>query len=270
MNGVRAMCLALGLLLPILADAEEPSGFLDRPWGTRWSPDAISSLPGCKDQGESIADVEGYIVRVAQTECLGYRFAKQVTVNLTLLYPEIRWHALEQSTVVVRSLLDLRRIWGLDLRTVVLLARWAEELDRRRDLRARYGAHAPVYRDMGYHSVGIPEAGRGLRGYQLSFAREQYGAIRAILTKGLGAPTHQSGRLEMEVLEWHGERALATLTRDYFVVITREYAALLEATPSVFPAERPYPASYPWYLELVEGFGWARSPAPATDPRFSP
>ena len=266
---MRAMCLALGLLLPIVVDAEEPSGFLDRPWGTRWSPTAIASLPSCEDQGETIADVEGSIVRVAQTECLGYRFSEQVTVNLTLLYPDIRWHALEDSTVVVRSLLDLRRIWGLDLRTVVLLERWTAELDRRRDLRARYGAHTPVYRDMGYHSLRLPEAGRGLRGYQLSFAREQYGTMRSMLTKDLGTPTRKSGPTEIEVLEWRGERTLATLTRDYFVVVTREYAALLEATPSTFPAERPYPASYPWYLELVEGFGWARAPAPATD-RFSP
>ena len=266
---MRALCLALGLLLPILADAEEPSGFLDRPWGTRWSPDAIASLPGCEDQGESIADVEGYIVRVAQTECLGYRFSEHVTVNLTLLYPEIRWHALEQSTVVVRSLLDLRRIWGLDLRTVVLLERWAQKLDRRRDLRAQYGAHAPVYRDLGYHSVRIPEAGRGLRGYQLSFTRERYETMRAMLTKDLGVPTRESGPTGLEVLKWRGDRTLATLTRDYFVVVTREYAALLEATPSAWPAERPTPVSYPWYLELVEGFWWARSPAPATD-RFSP
>ena len=266
---MRAMGLALGLLLPIIADAEEPRGFLDRPWGTRWSHDAITALPGCETQGETIADVEGHIARVAQTECLGYRFSDRLTVNLTLLYPDIRWHSLDQSIVVVRSLLDLRRIWGLERRTVVLLERWAEELDLRHHLRARHGAQAPVYRDMGYDSLRLPETARGLRGYQLNFTREQHGAMRAVLTKGLGAPTRESGRPEMEVLEWRGERTLATLTRDYFVVVTREYAELLEAAAAASPAERPSPASYPWYLELVEGFGWARSPAPATD-RFSP
>jgi len=260
-NGLRAMCLALGLLLPLIADADEPSGFLDRPWGTRWSHGVITSLPGCEDQGETIADVEGYIVRVAQTECLGYRFSDRLTVNLTLLYPDIRWHSLDQSSIVVRSLLELRRIWGLEHRTVVLLERWAEELDRRRDLRARHGAHPPVYRDMGYEALRLPEPARGLRGYQLSFAREQHGAMRTVLTKRLGAPTREGGRPEMEVLEWRGERTLATLTRDYFVVVTREYAELLEAAAAASPAERPSPASYPWYLELVEGFGWARSPA---------
>jgi hypothetical protein len=266
-----AIGLALALAWTVAAHAEDPSGFLDRPWGTRWSADAIGALPDCADQGETIADVDGLIARVAQTECLGYRF-DGLTVNLFLLYPDIRWNSLEASRATVRSLLHHRRMWGLDRYTVELLERWAVELERRHGLRARHGAREPTLRDMAYGILDLPAAARGLQGYQMSFPPAQHAAMQAALTQRLGAPTRKAPEASAGILEWRHERTIARLMPDHFVVITRAYAALLEAPELPRPAEPPTPASYPWYLQLVEGFPWARNPGfrgPGSD-QFNP
>ena len=71
--------------------AQEPQGFGNWAWGTPWSGNPIRTLPGCGGQGEVVTDVEGLIARVAQPECVGYRFAEGLRVNLILLYPEIKW-----------------------------------------------------------------------------------------------------------------------------------------------------------------------------------
>jgi|RhiMetdeSRZDD1v2_1073273.scaffolds.fasta_scaffold796677_2 hypothetical protein len=259
MQAWRAIGLALALLWPLPVFAEEPAGFLDRPWGARWTGDAISALPGCEDQGETIADVEGFIVRVAQPECLGYRFAEGLTVNLYLLYPDIGRRSLDGSRVTVRSLLDHRRMWGLDLYAVEMLERWDAELRRRHDLRARHGACEPVLRGMAHGTLDLPAEARGLQGYQLSFSRTQYDAMRVALLQRLGPPRREGEGEYTEGLEWRGERTIARLMPDYFVVVTRAYAALLDALPIPPRAEPPALASYPWYLQLVEGFAWARN-----------
>ena len=269
---LRTIGLALTLLWPLGAYAEESTGFRDRPWGTRWSADAVGALPSCEDQGETIAEVEGVVARVAQTECLGYRFADGLVVDLFLLYPDIRWHSLEASRATVRNLLDHRRMWGLDRYTVTMLERWAAELKRRRALRARHGAQEPVLRDMAIGTLDLPPAARGLQGYQLSFPRAQYDAMRAVMASRLGPPTRDGSEAEAGNLEWQGERTIAKLTPDYFVVVTRDYAELLKGPAIPRRAEPPTPASYPWYLQLVEGFAWAQDTGfrgPGSD-RFNP
>jgi hypothetical protein len=244
--------------------AEEPGGFRDRAWGTRWDEDAIRSLPGCHAQGETIADVEGYVAVVAQPECVGYRFAADLTVNLVLIYPEIKWHGLEQSRLVVENLLTLRTIWGLAPETTARLERWSAELDRLSRLRTLYGTDAPVFPDMAYHTFDLPEAGRGLQGYQINFRRDQYVTVKAALIRQLGAPTRET---DDEVLEWLGDKTVAVMRErgnaaasGYFVVITRAYLDLVKTGLAAnVVTRRSTPYSRPWFLQLVEGFDWARN-----------
>ncbi len=276
--------LCVSLLSSWAACAEEAGGILGRAWGTRWDDDAIRSLPGCEGQGETIADVEGYVAVVAQPECVGYRFSSHLTVNLMLIYPDIKWHSLENSRLVVDNLLAFRHLWGLAPDTIARLERWSAELDRRSRLRMRYGTREPVFPDMAYGTLDLPEAARGLQGYQLNFRREQYVAMKAALMKGFGAPTrqsHEGGQAAAgtpatgEVLEWLGEGTVAvmkehgrTAASGYFVILTRDYSELLTAAPAHdVPTQRPTPMSYPWFLQLVEGFEWARdreSPGPGS------
>jgi hypothetical protein len=75
-----------------------------------------------------------------------------------------------------------------------------------------------------------------------------------------GPPLREGEGGHPEGLEWRGERTIARLMPDYFVVVTRAYAALLDAPAALPRAELPTLASYPWYLQLVEGFAWARDP----------
>jgi hypothetical protein len=266
MKGVSPPALVLMLLLPSGLGAGEPDGFLDRPWGTRWTAEAISSLRGCDGQGETIAEVDGLVIRAAQTECLGYRLPEGLIVNLNLLYADIRWHSLDHSRGIVRNLLDLRRMWGLWPHVVEVLEDWREELARRQVLLDRYGGHRPVYPDVAYGTLDLPAAAQGLQGYQLSFGPADYDEMRATLVKRFGPPTRRAAG--GGAVEWWGDRTIATLATDHFVVVTRAYLAFLEA-PAISPCAWPTPASYPWYLQLVEDFAWARN-RPQSGPAFEP
>ena len=263
------------LLSSCAAWAEEPGGFLGRAWGTRWDDDAIRSLPGCEPQGETIADVRGYVARVAQPECVGYRFADHLTVNLILIYPDVKWHDLEKSRLVVDNLIALRRIWGLAPETVIHLKRWSAELERRSRVRMRYGTEAPAFPDMAHYTFDLPEAAQGLQGYQINFPRDRYVTMKAALTKQFGPPTRQanedghttSGASGAgQVMEWLGERTVAvmkehgsTAASGYFVIITRAYLELIKTGLAAdVVAWRSTPFSYPWFLQMVERFDWAR------------
>ena len=230
-------------------------------------------MSGCLAQGETIADVEGYIALVAQPECVGYRFANDLTVNLLLLYPDVKWHALEKSRLVVDNLIALRRIWDLTPETVILLEGWSVELERRSRLLIRYGSEAPIFPDMAHHTLDLPEAGRGLQGYQINFPRERYVSMKAALTRRLGPPTRQTveeghtasgSSTTGEVLEWLSERTVAVMKErgsaaasGYFVVITRAYLELIKTGRAAeIITRRPTPYSYPWFLQLIESFGW--------------
>jgi hypothetical protein len=268
----RAWLLGLLVLSPAVAASGEPEGFRDRPWGSPWQFDTISSLPGCDTQGEVVADVEGVIGRVIQPECVGYRFSNEQTVNLILLYPEIKWHRLEDSRTVVRTLLAHPKVWGLDPAAVDRLETARASLDRLERLRGLYGAEAPIFPDSGHLLAGSGVLG-GLQGYQLNFQEGGYAAMRASALSRLGQPTRQSSRwvsssdgdlVTSEVLEWSGERTLAVLKEHgltgpggFLAVVTRAYHSTLgECAPA---GRRPdHAVSYPWFMGVIEGFGWAR------------
>jgi hypothetical protein len=268
----RTWLLGVLVLWPALAAGGEPQGFLDRPWGTPWHPDTIRSLPGCDGQGDVVADVDGMVVRAVQPECVGYRFSDEQTVNLILLYPEIRWHRLEESRTVVRTLLALPKVWGLGPATVDHLETARASLDRLARQRRRYGDDAPILPDRG-HLIARTGALDGLQGYQLNFQDGGYAAMRSVALARLGRPTRQTtGRISSpdgdlvttEVLEWSGERTLAVLREHgaagaggYLAVATRAYASTVG--DCALPGRRPDNAlSYPWVLMVIEGFGWAR------------
>jgi hypothetical protein len=219
-----------------------------------------------------VADVEGIVARVGQPECVGYRFSEAQTVNLILLYPEIRWHRLEDSRTVVRTLLALPKVWGLGPATIDHLetARVSlEHLARRRRL---YGDDAPIFPDRG-HLIARTGALEGLQGYQLNFQDGGYAEMRSAALARLGRPTRQAtgwisspdgDLVTSEVLEWSRERTLAVLKEHgaagaggYLAVVTRAYAGTIgDYAPA---GRRPDNAlSYPWVLAVIEGFGWAR------------
>src|SRR5262249_40321410 len=154
----QAGLLYISMLSSSTAWAEEPSGFLGQVWGTRWDDVAIASLAGCEGQGTTVGDVDGYVALVLQPECVGYRFSDELTVNLILIFPDVKWHAIEQSRLVVDNLLAFRKMWGLDQQTVGYLERWSRVLDRRLRQRSLYGAQRPVVSDMAYGTLDLPEA----------------------------------------------------------------------------------------------------------------
>jgi hypothetical protein len=271
----RAWPIALLFVLQLSAApaaGEEPWGFLDRPWGTPWHPDAIRSLPGCEGQGEVVADVEGQIARVVQPECVGYRLPDGQRVTLMLFYPEIKRHRLEDCKVVVRTLLALPRVWGLTAATVDRLRTALAEIERLDRLRKRFGDGPPVFSDLG-HLLVRPDGLDGLQGYQLNFRPDVYATLRSAALAQLGPPmltatgwvSSEDGFLVAgEVLEWSGERTLAVLREHgprgpggHFTVVTRAYRDAV--TAARVAGRRPEnPMSYPWFLELIEGFAWAR------------
>lgn len=263
----------LGALLWSAAAAfgEEPGGFLDRSWGTSWTDDAIRSLAGCDGQGEIVANVEGMIARVAQPECVGYRLSAEQTVNLILFYPEIRWHRLAEARAALRPLVELPRAWGLEPTSAERLAAWLRRLERLSRLRAAYGDDPPAFPDLG-HFLVLPPAAQGLQGYQLNFPWTDYERVKSLIIHRLGPPTRTTMRVvsavgEMatgEVLEWAGEQTTAALKEyggggpsGHFVVVTRAYRAVI--TGGAASGRRAsHVVSYPWFLELIEGFRWAR------------
>jgi hypothetical protein len=266
------------------AGADEPRGFRDRIWGTPWDGNAVRNLPGCWGQGEVVTDVEGLIARVAQPECVGYQFADELTVNQILLYPEIKWHRLDQARAVLRTLLSCPEVWGLKREVAEQLETWSARLDRLAGARTAHGEDGPVFRDMAERLFDLADPMRGLQGYQVSFPREQYAAMKSVLVQQFGPPTNE--RLEWtslpvggagvgHVLEWSWERAVAVM-RDsggtgrsgYFAIVTRDYRDLVvdreraaarsrEDEVRTRPVFWRNPRSYPWFLELLEGFEWA-------------
>jgi hypothetical protein len=49
----------------------------------------------------------------------------------------------------------------------------------------------------------------------------------------------------------------STAASGYFVVITRAYLELIKTGRAVeIITRRPTPDSYPWFLQLIENFGW--------------
>jgi hypothetical protein len=264
--GIGALCASL--MGPAMVGAGEPAGFRDRPWGARWDASAIGSLPGCEGQGELVVDVEGYVARVAQPECVGYRFSAELRVNLILFYPEIKWHSLDRSRLVVDNLLSLRRIWGLHRETVADLERFSARLAALSPLRGLYGGGRPVFPDMS-EAFQLPDSGRGLQGYQVTFPQHQYDAMKSALLSRLAPPTRQTLETASgEVLEWTGNSTHSVLKTGggadgsgYFFVVTKRCVNLPvegERSPEMGLALRPNLMSYPWFIQLVEGFEWAR------------
>jgi hypothetical protein len=278
------------LLLPLLlsatlssAAADEPRGFRDRAWGAQWSADSIGSLPGCAGQGDVVIDVEGVIARVAQPECVGYRFSDDLVVTLILLYPEIKWRRLDEARSVVRLLSSDPALWRLNREVAGQLEAWSSQLGWLANARAAYGEGDPVFRDMA-DVFDLASSMRGLQGYQLNFPRRQYAAMKSALVRQLGPPLQE--RLEsmggapglVQVLEWGWERTVAIMreagdveSSGYFAIVTRDYRALLTEHERVAARRRVNgetagpvlwrnPSSYRWFLEVVEEFSWAKTP----------
>ncbi len=271
--GIGGLCASL--MGPVTGSAGEPAGFRDRPWGTRWDASAIGSLPGCEGQGELVVDVEGFGARVAQPECVGYRFSAELQVNLILFYPEIKWHSLDRSRVVVDNLLSLRRMWALRREAVGALERFSARLAALSPLRELYGGGEPVFPDMA-EDFHLPDAVRGLQGYQVNFPQYEYDSMKSALLSQLGPPTRRASEAAGgEALEWIGDDTQAVLkggsanASGSFVVVTRWYVELLaerkKDVKSRF-ADRPL-MSYPWVIQIVERFEWARDSAAPVDPR---
>jgi hypothetical protein len=281
--------VALLLLTTLLATAlraDGPSGFRDRAWGTPWNDDAIRSLVGCAGQGEVVTDIEGVIARVAQPECVGYRFSEQLTVNLILLYPEIRWHRLDRARAVLRMLLSDAEMWRLEREVAGELEAWSVQLGWLAAARTAYGEDGPVFRDMAA-VFDLADSMRGLQGYQLNFPRKQYAAVRSTLVRQFGPPARE--RIEsrddavddagvVEVLEWDWDRTVAVMresgdaaTSGYFVIVTRDYRDLITEYERAAARRRAdgevtqpvlwrNPSSYRWFLQVLESFNWAKSP----------
>jgi len=266
------------LLLPGTVRAQGLEGFRDRPWGTPWDAGAIAALPGCETQGELVADVGSYLARVAQPDCVGYRFSEHHRVNLILLYPDIKWRSFDQSRSLVDQLRSERRMWGLSRETVATLDRVSAQLAALAPLRRLHGADGPVFPDMG-DAFDLPGHVRGLQGYQINFATAQYDAMRSRLVIELGRPTRTSRHpVSGETLEWRDDSARATLKErggadasGYLAVVTTRYLDFLAAQKGVTGDStrplaraattlRPNVMSYPWFVQVFEWFDWARDP----------
>lgn len=294
---VRLLQIAgLGLLLSVQpGQADEPRPVLERAWGTPWDKDAVGSLPGCEGQGEIIAEVHGYLARVAQPECVGYRLWNRYPVTLILIYRDIPWHSLDSSRRVVDNLLASRGVWGLTPTTVDRLGSWAVALERLARLRRVYGDDPPVLPQIsairpvphavpgvkGYQVRALPPATRGLQGYQINFSHEHYAALKSALRTRLGTPTrephfdrvaHQTSRLG-GVQEWRGNGTVATLQGagsnggfGHFLIVTEAYLALLNEDAHSRGARASMPAlaswaafmSPPWILDVLERFDSVR------------
>lgn len=290
---VRLVQIAgLGLLLSVQpGQADEVRRVIERAWGTPWDTDAVSSLPGCEGQGEIIAEIHGYLARVAQPECVGYRLWNQYPMTLILIYRDIPWHSLDSSRRVVDNLLASRGVWGLAPTTVDRLGSWAVELERLARLRRLYGDDPPVLPPIsairavphavpgvkGYQIRALPPATRGLQGYQINFSHEHHAALKSALRTWLGTPTRET-RLKRaahhasplaEVQEWRGNGTVAKLQEigsnsgsGYFVIVTEAYLALLNEeahprgarAPTPALASRPPPVFSPWILGVLERF----------------
>lgn len=291
METARAMgrgLLAGAMLAWLLSAAHaDDVGLPDRPWGSPWHGEAIRGLPGCGTQGELIVDVEGYIARVVQPECVGYRLADDLTVTLILVYPEIRWHAIEQSSRLIRTLLQGWRMWGLTPQTAARLDRALPRIERLVQLRARYGAEPALVPDMADH-MDPPGAARGLQGYQINFPSDKYATMRALLLSRLGPPVRRSEGVGGELFEWVDDTTVAVMREPgafadsgYFLILTRAYYDMLrgplrtlaELTDdrargirSVTPRHHPWrsPMAYRWVLEPLASFEWAQDPVVET------
>ena len=230
-----------------------------------------------------MTDVDGFVARVAQPECVGYRLSDGGRVNLILLHPDIRWHSLERARAVVDGLVSMPRLWGLRRETVAQLRRVSADLARIAPLRPLYGADGPAVPDRA-EDVRLPASARGLQGYQINFATERYDRVRAAARAQLGPPSGPGSLSRMtppgsrgEVLEWAGEHTVAILRQHgpldasgYLLVLTRAYLTLLAERPGTAeapsppsPLPRPNPTSHAWFLEIVESFAWARETAKA-------
>lgn len=125
---------------------------------------------------------------------------------------------------------------------------------------------------------------RGLQGYQVNFPREQYAAMRTIMICQLGPPT-QTRRERADpaaddaavagVLEWRGERTIATMKEagttgqsSHFAIVTRACLDLIDRERAVAESwyrERSTPARVKRRVVSVvprgpEDFVWARNP----------
>jgi hypothetical protein len=254
------------LLLAVTARADEPGGFLDRPWGTRWDRAAIASLPGCARQGELVADIEGYVALVAQPECVGYRLSERQRVTLILFYAEIKWHAPDSARRIVTTLLAHRRLWGLRWEAAARLESVAEGLDALAAARRHHGPAPPIVPEL--HTGAFPTETDGLQGYQMNFASAGYDAVQSTVARELGPATERaSDAVGGETLTWVGPRTLAILSErgqggasGYFVIVTTEYLRALSARTARPPGIALWanPMSRPGVLEIVEWFDWAR------------
>jgi hypothetical protein len=200
-------------------------------------------------------------------------------VNLILLYPEIRWQRLDQARAVLSTLLSCPGVWGLKGEMIEQLETWSAKLDRLSSARMAYGGDGPAFRDMSGRLFDLADPLRGLQGYQLNFPREKYVEMKSILVGQFGPPAVE--RLEStslpaggHVLEWSWEHAVAVMKEPggtgrsgYFAIVTRAYRdVLVDLERSAARGRgdsghsRPIfwrnPRSYPWFLELLEGFEW--------------
>ncbi len=273
------MCVALLWTTP--ACPEEPRGFLDRLWGTPWDASVIPTLPGCDGQGDIVTDVEGVIAEVVQPECVGYRLSDSLTVNLILLYPDMKWHRLKDARIALRTLSSDWPLWALTPTTADRLQRSLERIERLELRRRLYGDAEPAFPHMA-EVFDLADPARGLQGYQINFPSDRYAIMKSALIGQLGPPTTQTmertdATAPREVLEWSGERTVAVMKEygsvdasGYFAIVTRDYRDLLSEYKQVTApntrknssqrdarAARRNPSPYPWFLELIEAFSWA-------------
>src|SRR5262245_31881458 len=99
--------------------------------------------------------------------------------------------------------------------------------------------------------------------------------MKTVLTSRLGAPTRVANGTSStalgpsasgQVLEWLSERTVAVLrehgneaTSGSLVVVTRAYLELTRTRRNNVAIRPSTPYAYPWFLQLIEGFGWARN-----------
>jgi hypothetical protein len=224
-----------------LASAGEPTGFRDFAWGSPWDIARFRSLPGCETQGTVVGFAGGVLAEFVHPECVNYRMADGVHVNLLLTYPDVKASALEVSQITLRSLV-FQRAWGLSAAQRSTAHLQLIEVDRLMSLRRLNGEDGRLFPDMADRR---PSGLSGLQAYQINFAHGDFPKIRAAFLERLGAPSTAIAENLQSLggatfsgtrMIWSGEQTIAilreygsTVNAGYLAVTTRAYFDALNA-----------------------------------------
>lgn len=244
------MKLLVGTILLIglvgSAVAEEPTGFRDVPWGSSWDIQRFRSLPGCEQQGSILTFLSGAFVEVVHPECVNYKLSDKTSANLILTFSDLKMNVagLEGSQISLRNLVINRRTWGLTASQAVPAELRLIEVNKLVALRRLNGDDLPIFPDMAERRSELPSELRGLQAYQINFAHEHYGSIRAAAIERFGQPTSEVAQgfqtlggaaFSGQRLIWVGERTVAilreyggTVRSGYLAVGTRDYVKTLQ------------------------------------------